>query len=244
MRRRRMKKKSFNSMARKILCLALSASMVTGNLAWNVFAADAEDVQDQTSQLQLNCETKALELLDNGRSIAAKVCLTQPDSLIGQNIFTEDITLGGVFRNMVVRDVQNDHDTILLDLVGVPDFSENDVQGTMEFPGFLFDGDDSVTASIDVIEKEGEEVTTKPYFHPYLDGLRENGDNIEMVIVLMPLVGKFTDGFSAKDIAFYQDLYGAKIKNARKTEDGCYEIMVSAPKVEIEGYSYFVRLSR
>ena len=69
-------------MARKILCLALSASMITGNLAWNVFAADAEDVQDQTSQLQLNCETKALELLDNGRSIAAKVCLTQPDSLI------------------------------------------------------------------------------------------------------------------------------------------------------------------
>ena len=240
-----MKRKHVNSTARKILCTALSIAMVAANPAAVSFAAEAEASADEKPSVALTCETKALELVDNGRSVWAKVCLTQEDSLIAQNIFTEDIELGGVFRNMMVHDVQNDHDTILLDLVGVPDFSEDDgdaaLQGTMEFPGFLFDRDDSVTASVDVIEKEGEK-STAPSFHPYLEGIRDRGSSLDMIIVLMPLVGEFVDGFSAEDIAFYQDLYGASIEDAREAEDGCYEITVNASKTGMgseNGYSCF-----
>ena len=65
-------------MRRKLLCLALSMSMVTGNVAPAVIAADTEAVKETASAPQLTSETKALKLPDNGRPIDVKLCLTQP----------------------------------------------------------------------------------------------------------------------------------------------------------------------
>ena len=119
-------------MSEKLLCMALSLSMIAGSPAPAAFAAETEAIVESQSAVALTCATKPMQLTDNGRSIEAKVCLTQDDGLIQQKIFTEDIVLGGVFRNMIVDDVRNDHKTILLDLVGVPDLSENDGNGALQ----------------------------------------------------------------------------------------------------------------
>ena len=233
-------------MSEKLLCMALSLSMIAGSPAPAAFAAETEAIVESQSAVALTCATEPMQLTDNGRSIEAKVCLTQDDGLIQQKIFTEDIVLGGVFRNMIVDDVRNDHKTILLDLVGVPDLSENDgngaLQGTMEFPGLLFGSEGNVTAGINIIRREGTTEKQKPSFHPYLDGLRTDGDNVEMIVVLLPLLGRFTDNFSSEDIAFTDGLSGAKVRTGRKMEDGCYELIIEAPKEAMEeedGYSCF-----
>ena len=241
-----MRKKTGGTMRRKLLCLALSMSMVTGNVAPAVIAADTEAVKETASAPQLTCETKALKLPDNGRPIDIKLCLTQEDALIQQKIFPEDITLGGVFRNMIVEDVRNDHKTVLLDLYGIPELTGADtgalLQGTVEFPGFLFDCDESVTASVDVIKVEGKEEEARPYIQPYLDGLRVNGDKAEMIFVLVPVLGEFAEDFSAEDISFGRDLREAKIRKGRETEDGSYEFIADVPVAAMDvddGYSCF-----
>ena len=233
-------------MRRKLLCLALSMSMVTGNVAPAVIAADTEAVKETASAPQLTCETKALKLPDNGRPIDVKLCLTQEDALIQQKIFPEDITLGGVFRNMIVEDVRNDHKTVLLDMYGIPELTGADtgalLQGTVEFPGFLFDCDERVTASVDVIKVEGKEEEARPYIQPYLDGFRANGDKAEMIFVLVPVLGEFAEDFSAEDISFGQDLREAKIRKGRETEDGSYEFIAEVPVAAMDmdgGYSCF-----
>ena len=231
---------------RKLLCLALSLAMVTGNLSPAVAAAGTEAVEETASTPQLTCETKALKLPDNGRPIDIKLCLTQEDALIQQKIFQEDIALGGVFRNMIVEDVRNDHKTVLLDLYGIPELTGADtgalLQGTVEFPGFLFDCDESVTASVDVIKEEGKEEEARPYIQPYLDGLRVNGDKAEMIFVLVPVLGEFAEDFSAEDISFGRDLREAKIRKGRETEDGSYEFIAEVPVAAMDvddGYSCF-----
>ena len=241
-----MRKKTGGTMRRKLLCLALSMSMVTGNVAPAVIAADTEAVKETASASQLTCETKALKLPDNGRPIDVKLCLTQEDALIQQKIFPEDITLGGVFRNMIVEDVRNDHKTVLLDMYGIPELTGADtgalLQGTVEFPGFLFDCDESVTASVDVIKVEGKEEEARPYIQPYLDGFRANGDKAEMIFVLVPVLGEFAEDFSVEDISFGQDLREAKIRKGRETEDGSYEFIAEVPVAAMDmdgGYSCF-----
>jgi hypothetical protein len=63
-----------------------------------------------------------------------------------------------------------------------------------------------------------------------------------MIVVLLPLLGRFTDNFSSEDIAFTDGLSGAKVRTGRKMEDGCYELIIEAPKEAMEeedGYSCF-----
>ena len=76
-------------LAKNVMCLVMSITLITGSFAGSVFAIETEADQ-VTSPLTLTTETGALTLTDNGRSIEAKVCLTQDDGLIQQKIFTED----------------------------------------------------------------------------------------------------------------------------------------------------------
>ena len=241
-----MRKNIGGIMGRKLLCMALSIAMVTGNAAPAVLAADTKAVKETSSAPQLTCETKTLKLPDSGRSIDVKLCLTQEDSLIQQKIFTEDITLGGVFRNMEVEDVRNDHKTILLDLNGVPELTGAEtgalLQGTVEFPGFLFDCDENVTASIDIIKVKGKAEEARPYFQPHLDGFHADREKAEMIFVLLPVLGEFDGDFSTEDISLCHDLSEAKIRKGRKTEGGRYEFIAEVPLAAMDtedGYSCF-----
>ena len=65
-------------MPKKLLCMALSLSLVTGSLAPAAFAADPEAVVENVSSVGLTCESQALRLVD-GRSVDVKLCLTQED---------------------------------------------------------------------------------------------------------------------------------------------------------------------
>ena len=69
-------------MSEKLLCMALSLSMIAGSPAPAAFAAETEAIVESQSAVALTCATEPMQLTDNGRSIEAKVCLTQPDSLI------------------------------------------------------------------------------------------------------------------------------------------------------------------
>ena len=89
-------------LAKKVMCLVMSVTLITGSFAGSVLAVETEADQ-VTSPLMLTTETGAFALADNGRSVEVKMCLTQADSLIQQKVFTEDVVLGGVFRNMADR---------------------------------------------------------------------------------------------------------------------------------------------
>lgn len=221
--------KNLRNVAKKALCLTLSASMLAGSPGVSVLAEETVKAEATTSAVPLTCETGSLNLVDNGRSIVLHLWLNQEDALIQQRIYREDVVLGGAFQNMIVSEIKNDEKIILLDLVGVPVLS-GETQGTMEFPGFLFGSDGNVQASVEVIAKEGTEEEMKPSFYPVFEGMRDNGDTVDLSIELVPQVGSFAEGFGEENIRLARDFKGATLTTVKDAGDGSYEAVVSVPK--------------
>ena len=242
-----MRKYHVRNAARKLLCLALSMVMATGSLAGMSFAGETKGAEETASLPVLSCETTTLEIPDNDKSVDVFLYLTVDGESIKNRIRREDVILGGVFRDMFVSAIRHDRKTILLDLTGMPDFTSKGegtpLQGTVEIPGSAFDCDGSVKASVDIIEKTDVEEESRPSFRPYLDAIRDDGNALEMRIVIFPLLGSFAKDFSEDNISFGRDLKDAQIRAFRETDDDCYEFIVSVPKEGVKedenGYSCF-----
>lgn len=229
-----MNKHRTKKMTRKILGLALCLLMTTEAFA-GVFPATEKAGEEKTAPVPLiTCASAGIELVNNDSSVKTSLCLKLDDEHIKSRIHREDIVLGGVFKGMLVSGIRHDKKTILLDLVGVPDFGrEKDftgLQGTMTFPGEIFGCEDNVISSVGIIEKTGTKKEWKPSFKPHLNGMRDSGDKIEMSIVLIPVVGAFSEDFGIEDISLARNLKNGKVSSFWKMEEGCREIIVEVPK--------------
>ena len=229
-----MNKYRTKKMTRKILGLALCLIMTAGTSAGVIPAAETAVEKKAAPVPLITCASAGIELVDNDSSVETSLCLKLDDGRIINRIHREDVGLGGVFRGMFVSGIRHDNKTILLDLAGVPDFGrENDIaglQGTVTFPGEIFGCEDSVITSVDIIEKIGTKEEWKPSFRPYLNAMRDTGDEIEMSIVLIPVVGAFSEDFGIEDIGLARNLKNGRVKAFWEMEEGSRELIVDVPK--------------
>ena len=240
-----MNKHRTKNMTRKILGLVLCLVMIAGTFEGVFPAAETAGEEKAATVPLLTCASAGIELENNDSSVETSLCLKLDDERIISRIHREDVVLGGVFKGMFVSRIRHDKKTILLDLAGVPDFGrENDIaglQGTVTFPGEIFGCEDSVITSVDIIEKTGTKEEWKPSFIPHLNARRDRGDEFEMSIALIPVVGAFSEDFGIEDISLAWNLKNGRVNAFREMEEGCRELIVNVPKAgwrkDGDGYS-------
>ena len=200
---------------------------------------DTESPDTETADIPaavFSVDVDNVKVPDEGVEVVQTLALRSSAEIDG-TLTSDDITLGGSFKNMKVADISNDAETITLTLSGVPVFEGAPTLGYLgeiEIAGKYFGSDKAVSAGVFVTCLSGE-APGASYFYPFLDSVIDNDASKELHIVLRPYSGSFAKDFSEDKITLEGVLENSEIVSLeQKNED--FELVVNVnAELDIHG---------